>query len=303
MPPFPHVPGVYAIVNLVNYHLYVGSSLDLYKRRQGHLIHLRQKKHHNRHLQAAYDLYGEDAFAWYILEFVADHQNLEVREQFYLDTWKPTYNLSPTAGTPRGVKHTEATKEKLATAKRGKPGNRRGIPQSKEAREKMSRAAKNRPSPMAGKTHSDATRQKISRTLKANPPPTTPKKLAAVAANGRARKGKKFTPEQIARMSLSRKGKGTGKRKPHTAEAKRKMSEALKGRKPTEETRKKLSIAHSNPSAETRKKLSDGTRAVWAQRHAVELAKHLIPPSPDSIVPAPRDITLKSLWDDMDMSS
>jgi hypothetical protein len=39
-------------------------------------------------------------------------------EQKYLDSLKPRYNLSPTAGSPRGVKHTEETKAKLSRSRR-----------------------------------------------------------------------------------------------------------------------------------------------------------------------------------------
>jgi len=37
-------------------------------------------------------------------------------EQKYLDSIKPRYNISPTAGSPLGVKHTAETKAKLSKA-------------------------------------------------------------------------------------------------------------------------------------------------------------------------------------------
>ena len=60
--------GVYIIQNLVNNKVYVGASKNLYDRLCMHKVRLRANKHHNAHLQAAYNLQGEDSFVFDVLE-------------------------------------------------------------------------------------------------------------------------------------------------------------------------------------------------------------------------------------------
>lgn len=116
--------GIYAIVNKVNDKFYVGSASAVgkfrcesgfYLRWTKHLLHLRRNTHHCIYLQNAWNKYGEDNFEFRILEFVAPEFCIEV-EQDYLDYADKNlkYNSSPTAGSPLGVKRTEATKEKLS---------------------------------------------------------------------------------------------------------------------------------------------------------------------------------------------
>lgn len=67
--------GVYSIFNLENGKRYVGSSINIYNRLYEHLHNLRNNKAHNRHLQAAWNKYGEDSFKFNILEYCsADDQ-------------------------------------------------------------------------------------------------------------------------------------------------------------------------------------------------------------------------------------
>lgn len=48
--------------------------------------------HINKKLQNSWNKHGEDIFQYYILEFCSE-ENLVKREQFYIDTLKPEYNL------------------------------------------------------------------------------------------------------------------------------------------------------------------------------------------------------------------
>ena len=88
----PQTPGIYAIVNLVNQHFYVGSAVNLLKRQQRHLRDLATGNHKNDHLQRAYDRYGADAFRFDILEHVEHVGDLLVREQYHIDTLNPEYS-------------------------------------------------------------------------------------------------------------------------------------------------------------------------------------------------------------------
>lgn len=60
--------GVYALFCTATGKVYVGSSETCRRRVKGHFALLAQGKHRNRHLQFAYDKYGEDSFECRILE-------------------------------------------------------------------------------------------------------------------------------------------------------------------------------------------------------------------------------------------
>lgn len=54
--------------------------------------------------------YGHNNFNLKILEYCSI-KDLMIREQYYLDTIKPDYNILNFAGSSRGYRHTEASKE------------------------------------------------------------------------------------------------------------------------------------------------------------------------------------------------
>lgn len=84
--------GIYCIVNTDNQKKYVGSSKNIYQRLQKHRAYLRKNMHENKKLQNSWNKHGEDSFQYYILEFCPEEQLIE-REQFYIDTIKPWYNI------------------------------------------------------------------------------------------------------------------------------------------------------------------------------------------------------------------
>ncbi len=84
--------GIYAIVNLLTYDMYVGSAVSIANRWRSHLHHLRKGTHHCAHLQNAYRKYTPDAFSFELVEIVPDKANLIEKEQFWLDLFRPTYN-------------------------------------------------------------------------------------------------------------------------------------------------------------------------------------------------------------------
>lgn len=128
------ISGIYAILNLVNSKLYIGSTKNFYKRWGVHKSTLRNNKHDNEHLQKSFNKYRQINFIFVIIEHTVD---LEIREQFYLDTLKPEYNMKPTAYNMTGYKHKEETKLKISKIKTGKT-------HSVEAKLNMSRASGNR---------------------------------------------------------------------------------------------------------------------------------------------------------------
>lgn len=62
------VSGIYSIRNTINGKIYVGSAVNLYKRRLNHLSTLRRNTHKNPHLQASFNKHGEDSFEFITLE-------------------------------------------------------------------------------------------------------------------------------------------------------------------------------------------------------------------------------------------
>lgn len=89
--------GIYAITNIQTQEQYIGSTKDISLRLNQHKAALRRGNHHAKHLQQAWDHYGEDAFRFELLEEVTDRRLLESVEQQYLDAKHPVYNSSPVA--------------------------------------------------------------------------------------------------------------------------------------------------------------------------------------------------------------
>src|SRR5690606_20172122 len=73
----------------------------------------------------------------------------------YIDTLKPHYNLSPTAGSNLGVKYTEESKLKMSSWQIGRK-------MSEEAKAKMRESAINRGSTCTGYKHTKETKLKMS---------------------------------------------------------------------------------------------------------------------------------------------
>lgn len=114
--------GVYLITNNHNKKQYVGSSKNVNYRMQRHRSQLKGGFHKNRKLQAAYNKYGLDGFTFSVVELVNDLTDLLTREQYYIDTLKPFYNIMQVAGTVEGFKHSLETIEKCIAANKRRTG-------------------------------------------------------------------------------------------------------------------------------------------------------------------------------------
>lgn len=68
---FKIINGVYCIRNKINDKRYIGSSWNIYDRWYMHKIELNENRHYNRHLQNAWNKYGEDAFEFSVIEIIA----------------------------------------------------------------------------------------------------------------------------------------------------------------------------------------------------------------------------------------
>lgn len=103
--------GIYKILNKIDGKFYIGSAINIRKRQYVHLCRLRKGTHDNKHLQAAYDKNGENAFEFWIIELCSKDE-LIINEQKWLDETKcfnreVGYNACSIAGNSIGYKHTE----------------------------------------------------------------------------------------------------------------------------------------------------------------------------------------------------
>ena len=92
--------GIYKIVNTANGHCYIGSTVNLARRKYFHFWLLRREDHHSPYLQRAWDRYGEDAFEFHPLLYCDPHMRLYYEQQC-LDNLPSEYNIYPIAGSPK----------------------------------------------------------------------------------------------------------------------------------------------------------------------------------------------------------
>ena len=133
--------GIYQIINKKNYHMYIGSAVYFKKRWHEHKKSLNKGTHHSIPLQRAWNKYGEDSFEFFEIELV-DKKSLILREQFYLDLWKPEYNVCKVAGSQLGLKRSNETKEKISIAQTGERHFKYGKHLSEDHKQKISRSNK-----------------------------------------------------------------------------------------------------------------------------------------------------------------
>jgi group I intron endonuclease len=155
---------IYKIINAVNNKFYVGSAVNYEKRKARHLWRLRRGDHANKHLQSAWNLYGEAAFVFAVVQVVSESDDLLAAENVWLHEHVGQdycYNIAADAMAPtRGFfkernpmwgktfQHTEDAKTRIGAAsqtrvqsdeeKQKRRLTMRGKPQPAEVRAKIS---------------------------------------------------------------------------------------------------------------------------------------------------------------------
>lgn len=157
--------GIYKIINIVNNKFYVGSAVDLKRRKARHFSELRNGKHNNGKLQAAWIKYGEQAFIFVVVEELPLEADLLAAENIWLkehvgkeycynigvDATAPHLGMSGPLSPTWGHKHTEDAKARIGAASKARI-------QTDEEKSK-------RRATMRGKPQPAAVRAKISATL------------------------------------------------------------------------------------------------------------------------------------------
>lgn len=226
------VPVIYKIINLVNDNFYVGSTVNKKVRFRQHRKLLRENRHHCKHLQAAWNKYGEAKFDFVVVEEVADPGVLWSAEERWLTEHHGKaycYNSGRSPDAPwRGITGpthpnfgrpmSGAQKQEISQTLKGFYAEdyfnhpRVGKTHTEETRAQISAAKRARPSrPWLGKERSQETKDKISAKQRGVPKAEGRKvseegraKIRANIEAGRSHRywvGKKHTPEAKLKMS------------------------------------------------------------------------------------------------------
>ena len=124
--------GIYKITCTANGKFYIGSSVNLKRRRYWHFHKLATNNHNNKYLQSTYNKYGINTFIFEILEYVDNkttQKTLLKLEQKYLNELKPWqsengFNMCKFVGAPGGqIKYicSAETRKLMSEQRKGKP--------------------------------------------------------------------------------------------------------------------------------------------------------------------------------------
>lgn len=161
--------GVYSITNKNNSCVYIGSTSNSIKRRWGaHKSMLNNGKHHNKHLQHAWDKYGADAFEFLVLDDVTGKSSVTEHEQTWLDFHRMNgnvYNISMyVTATTLGYRHTKESRKRISESLLTNHPMR-GKHFSEQAKINMRLGIKKHGPSFLGRQHTDETKSKISAAL------------------------------------------------------------------------------------------------------------------------------------------
>ncbi len=296
--------GVYAIRNILNGHVYIGSSKNIEKRWLRHCSDLHNGRHINRHLQRAWIKYGFGNFAFEILETTSFDLATQ-REQFYLDTMRPVYNISRSAFRPE-VDITDEHKAAISRANTGRvkspeqrkrisEGTKRGMSRpeiqkrmaelaeehrgqtlTEEHKRKISLSLVGRPGVNIGRKASEETRRRISAAGMGRKPSEETLRKRSVAL-----KGKRLSEEHKRKLSVAATGRPSPQKgkpgRPLSEEAKRKLSVANKGKTLTEEHKRKVGDASRGRqhTEESKRRMSESRKGKPGTPHTDEFKQNL----------------------------
>ena len=98
-------PGVYLWKNKVNNKVYVGSSINIRRRKAEHILRLNKGVENSEYFQRAWDKYGPEAFTFEVVEICSNDDRL-IREQCWIDKLKAEGKIIGDATDPIAIVHT-----------------------------------------------------------------------------------------------------------------------------------------------------------------------------------------------------
>jgi group I intron endonuclease len=147
---------IYKISNSIDSRIYIGSAVNFQNRKLRHIRALLKNTHCNDKIQYFVNKYGIDSIYFEVVE-QCEKENLIEREQFYIDTFdcvENGFNILRTAGSWLNHHHSEKSKEKISSVKKGIQSTAMlGKKHTKETKELISKKA-------IGRKQSDETIQK-----------------------------------------------------------------------------------------------------------------------------------------------
>lgn len=99
--------------------MYIGSTGRFSRRKTEHLRLLKQNKHHSRHLQYAYNLYGLESFKFDILVDNILPEDVFTIENEYISRLNPQYNMMKNVFSHIGLKRSKETCKKISDSLKG----------------------------------------------------------------------------------------------------------------------------------------------------------------------------------------
>lgn len=174
--------GIYQIVHTDTGRRYVGQAQDIKLRWRSHRYKLNAGESNSSHLQRAWLKYGASSFTFSVIEY-CEPEILDEREQFHI-AHKSEFNVMKLARSPRGVKRSDETRQRISDALSGKP-------KSAEHRLKLSRANTGKIQPLEVRAKKSAKQKGVAH---------SPEHRAKLTASNKARAGYKHTPETIAKI-------------------------------------------------------------------------------------------------------
>ena len=212
--------GIYALVNTTDGKRYIGRTVDLKKKQGYHHWQLTSNRHHNPHLQRAWN--RGDTFEFEIIE-ECDKERLNEREIYWIAHYKTTdmrygYNLCEGGKATTGRVPSEETRRKISTAKKGKKYDpevvrrraetfKRRLREEPEFRERFINNAREcgikRGSPWnIGRKASEETRKKLSKSLRGKPKPESQKQKLRKRFSGENSVTAKLTERDVVQIRL-----------------------------------------------------------------------------------------------------
>lgn len=217
--------GIYQILNTNNGKMYVGSAINIAARWKTHQSHLRNGKHHSKHLQSSWDRHGESAFSFTILQAVKDAAHLLQCEDEWIQRLKSAdrsrgYNICLRAGSQLGMRHSAEARQKISAANKGKaktPEHQAAINEALRGRRLSDDHCKKIAKNQTGRKASDQTRQKMREANSDRKSTLSPEAYERMVT---ANVGRKFSDEHRARIAEA------NRRRTATPETKEKIRQA-----------------------------------------------------------------------------